>query len=160
MQSIQRAMEFSTFEITSNFSRSRQDRTSDWKWSKCSVLQELELSTTTRKFEVLGAYITRNLTINTTIYSRRDWPPDFWSRIITVESTSLEIDPAKALTEREFVFTSITRHSTKVLRHTGFHNSDGAVPWHPLADRGEGFLSVFFFFFFFFSLFRFFLVFF
>ena len=35
--------------------------------------------------------------------------------------------PASALTNRECEFVSISRHFTKILRHTGCHESDGAV---------------------------------
>ena len=37
--------------------------------------------------------------------------------------------PAKALTKRDCESASISKHFTKILRHTGHHESPGAVRW-------------------------------
>ena len=90
MQRISTAEEFSKFKIASKSQRSLEFRASDRNrsirisrhycyWSTSAV-------TTTRNFEVLGAYFTTNWAIRTTSYSNRYWPPRFWSRVITAVS--------------------------------------------------------------------------
>ena len=87
MQRTVRVNEFPEFKMASNCQRSRQDRASDRNWSiricRSSGFWSASTVTTTRKFEVLGAYITRNWTIRTTLHSSRDWPQIFWSHVIT-----------------------------------------------------------------------------
>ena len=83
-------------------------RSDQWLAMKYSILQELELWTTTRKFEVLGAYITRNWTIRTTIYSCGYWPQDFWGRVVTA------VVELRATASTDARWTNRHREGTKV----------------------------------------------
>ena len=43
--------------------------------------------------------------------------------------------PAETFTQRDCEFVHISRHFTKILRHTGCHESDGAVRWNHVLTR-------------------------
>ena len=85
-ENTQVSKEFSKVKIKNISWQSRQERASDrnrsirvcWNFGH----RNASTVTTNRKFEVLGAYITRNWTARTTInLFHRNWTPKFWSRV-------------------------------------------------------------------------------
>ena len=74
MQRMLKALEFSKFKISSNSERSREDRVSDRNRSVriCRNFgnRSTRTVTTSRKFEVVGACLTRNQTVRTTTNSK------------------------------------------------------------------------------------------
>ena len=172
-ENTQVSKDFSKVKITSNSWQSRQERASDMNRSIriCWNFGHRSASTvsTTRKFEVLGAKITRNWTARTTIHLfYRNWTPKILERcfrrsrraagehrrkvntrfgqeaapkpkltLIGFSQRDWKITWARAQHKRDCGFVNISKHFTKILRHGGFHEADGAVRWTPVLTLME-----------------------
>ena len=172
-ENTQVSKDFSKVKITSISWQSRQERARDrnrssricWNFGHRSA----STVTTTRKFEVLGAYIARNWTARTTIYLfYRNWTPKILepcfrrSRraagehrrkvntrfgqeaapkpkliLIGCSQRDWKITWSRAQHKRDCGFVNISKHFTKILRHGGFHEADGAVRWTPVLTLME-----------------------